>query len=608
MALSRFIHSCEQAGNYPKNLIDPGPTYPSALREYAQRINARVRVGLPLFCTEVYARVELYWYQEAQNQRSFHNATSTSLQHLQQHLPGRTGSTQEDSACTYVFIGAETSRDPLHISRDMALWILTFFQVLPAFLDFLFAFGGKLYDVDFHFSGFREDTRIEKGLQRSRIHPIDRSGQDFQICYNLKTFERKEGLRWPWSSRQAAIFHSFDVENGNASWIAIKAHDEVKTRLKEVANDRLSKDTDSFHDTSKMFANTLAGHLAVADWSAENWRWYLSDIEEYLVPLRRRAIVDKVARYVTEVPVPTADTTGIPLNNLIPSRTTLRRLTFRSSRTTTTQNAVASQQSTAPLPVAVAVNVADEPQEPPNVPPEYDPKLQGETSDEERKMKYQIQELQDAQALETRVNEAVLILNSNIHVLSEVEKYYEQLPNCPDLPEPLRKAMPAEITRFLKRLRSVRSEFEMHLHRIGTMSTLIRECKELLYGIVEYQAMQANHRFADQAQNSAKRMEGMTKQMQEMAIKTTLETVLMRIITVVTVFFLPATFVSTLMSTDVVKFQTWDSNITSGSTSMGALKLFLCLSLSLMVATFAAGFGLLWGALGTATFGTATSI
>lgn len=73
------------------------------------------------------------------------------------------------------------------------------------------------------------------------------------------------------------------------------------------------------------------------------------------------------------------------------------------------------------------------------------------------------------------------------------------------------------------------------------------------------------------AQESAEKMEDLTTHMKDIAEKTEKETIFMRIITVVTLFFLPGTFVAvsrlynynemaalisqTLMSTDIVKFQ-----------------------------------------------------
>lgn len=49
---------------------------------------------------------------------------------------------------------------------------------------------------------------------------------------------------------------------------------------------------------------------------------------------------------------------------------------------------------------------------------------------------------------------------------------------------------------------------------------------------------------AEKAQQSAVKMEEMTERMHEIAMKTKQETVSMRIITLVTLFFLPGTFIS----------------------------------------------------------------
>ena len=65
-----------------------------------------------------------------------------------------------------------------------------------------------------------------------------------------------------------------------------------------------------------------------------------------------------------------------------------------------------------------------------------------------------------------------------------------------------------------------------------------------LYGILQFQNMEANRALAEKAQLSALRMEEMTHEMQVIAHKTKAETVSMRIITLVTLFFLPGTFIS----------------------------------------------------------------
>lgn len=67
-------------------------------------------------------------------------------------------------------------------------------------------------------------------------------------------------------------------------------------------------------------------------------------------------------------------------------------------------------------------------------------------------------------------------------------------------------------------------------------------------GILEYKSLKANEHFAKKAQASANNMEIMTREMRITAEKTERETVSMRVITSVTLFFLPATFLAVCLS------------------------------------------------------------
>jgi hypothetical protein len=64
--------------------------------------------------------------------------------------------------------------------------------------------------------------------------------------------------------------------------------------------------------------------------------------------------------------------------------------------------------------------------------------------------------------------------------------------------------------------------------------------------------MESNKLFAAKAQLSTENMEIMTRDMHEIAQKTKQETVSMRIITLVTLFFLPGTFISVSICTSIV--------------------------------------------------------
>lgn len=103
-----------------------------------------------------------------------------------------------------------------------------------------------------------------------------------------------------------------------------------------------------------------------------------------------------------------------------------------------------------------------------------------------------------------------------------------------------------------------------------------------------------------QAHESAKKMENLTTHMKHIALKTEKETIFMRIITVVTLFFLPGTFVAvsgllnirsilaalipqTLMSTDIMKFQNDNDTITRFSWK--ALLMYVSITIPIMVFT-----------------------
>lgn len=119
--------------------------------------------------------------------------------------------------------------------------------------------------------------------------------------------------------------------------------------------------------------------------------------------------------------------------------------------------------------------------------------------------------------------------------------------------------------------------------------------------------MRAGNDVAMQATKSSLKMEEMTKHMQEIADRTERETVSMRIITLVTMFFLPGTFISvstpvfllsipvtngllqTLMSTDIIRF-----NDNHKTYSPSALKLFLAISIPMMGVTFCAWYVVYW--------------
>lgn len=115
-----------------------------------------------------------------------------------------------------------------------------------------------------------------------------------------------------------------------------------------------------------------------------------------------------------------------------------------------------------------------------------------------------------------------------------------------------------------------------------------------------------NFALAERAEQSARNVESMTNEMRSIAQSTKIETVSMRIITFVTLVYLPGTFVSvcqpspefepchpltavlqTLMSTPVVTFEPADFSNASRQINLAALSLFVEISVPLLLFTVA---------------------
>ncbi len=65
-----------------------------------------------------------------------------------------------------------------------------------------------------------------------------------------------------------------------------------------------------------------------------------------------------------------------------------------------------------------------------------------------------------------------------------------------------------------------------------------------LFGLFDHRNMSTNKELAMESRESARKMEVLNIQMKDIATKTESETIVMRIVTLATLFFLPGTFVA----------------------------------------------------------------
>jgi len=101
----------------------------------------------------------------------------------------------------------------------------------------------------------------------------------------------------------------------------------------------------------------------------------------------------------------------------------------------------------------------------------------------------------------------------------------------------------------------------------------------------------ASKELGERTQASADAMQTLTEDMQWIALKTQDDTVSMKVITLVTLFFLPGTFMSTVMSTPIVTFPINDEGQQRKVVATGAVQLWFTVTVPLMIFTFLAWWG-----------------
>jgi hypothetical protein len=349
--------------------------------------------------------------------------------------------------------------------------VLSCHQVMPDFLDFVFPFGESEYAQDFHFSGFRAENQFSKdpGAERALAVPtLGRSGRQFQMCFNLRSVEPVTyDSRRPWSIRQVAVYHSFDVETGRTVWIFVKGNGLIRDRIRSaLANSSKTEKNDiaSFDSVTAAFASSLNVHIMLCEWARENWRWYINFLEEYFQRHTRRSLhatVDNEVRPTTEIAAaPTrSHTTPLPAVKRQGTMASIgrfqltkikRALSFKPSSSTPV-NPVPLQT----VPRASVSNLSDE-------------------------KEFSFEKLQLVQKLEENATETLLVLKTNMDVLTELKDCYVRFQKSESWPDELKGQTKDRFIRFETRVSSAISEINMEKSRLETLVRHISDRKNLV--------------------------------------------------------------------------------------------------------------------------------
>lgn len=366
----------------------------------------------------------------------------------------------------------------------MLLRLMSFYQVMPHYLDFLFVYASSHgRDKELHFSGFRTEKALMNPSLGTDIPELGRSGRKYQLCYNLKTAASKEDGSW--KIRQAAIHHQFDVGQGVQLWMVGDPHAAIKDRISELYPEHNIYPT-SFSTMGQSFKSSLEIHLVYARWATSEWRWnvkFLEDVAQDLVS--RRHLQLNVGRTNQTKPVQTLTAALVKEKSHIES---------------------------------------------------LDPGSLG-----------------GVQRWEEKTNDTIMAMESNISIMTLLQRFYRGLVRDDDFPAKERQFCLRAVKDFSFQLDELICETQMQISRAKILVKIVADRK----AIVSVNPSTLPAGFSERTSNielpqliqhlqtqSALVSSKLTASMYDQADRSAMEAIAVRIVTIVTLIYLPATFSS----------------------------------------------------------------
>ncbi|KAL8769015.1 MAG: hypothetical protein Q9209_004932 [Squamulea sp. 1 TL-2023] len=348
--------------------------------------------------------------------------------------------------------------------------------------------------------------------------------------------------------------------------------------------------------------------MIMVDRSAEDWRWYINFLEDKFQEITEGAIS-------TDADIPLSPKEAEDVFSLGPRTNTQNTNQTRKSRVFSFLSAIQKANTMPTVSEVIPLqqfrtNPRSGKKQP--LPPGMKPSPPGISQPQvvQRDIYGQpifgFGHLQDIQGFEESANETVLVLELNMSICRQLEEFYHSLFENRELPPEILDGCQKSMLRFERKIKGVMSHMDSQILRVKALLRLIADRKTLvskwppfsgapydienvpvntnvgqLYGLLEFQNTRSNKLLASESHKSNKNMEKVTHEMSRIARKTKTETVSMKIITLVTLFFLPGTFIATLMSTDIIHWNNGKKNY-----QPGAMHVYLAVCLPFMAATF----------------------
>lgn len=362
--------------------------------------------------------------------------------------------------CLCRFIHAPHSRHRLRITLPMMKQILHYHQVMPTFLEHVFPFRAQHRPEGFHGAGFRRRSCLSTDSSVHNVPGLQRSSQQIEFCYNLKTVESSGDVDDPWTIRQCSIYHQFDIERQRALWIVIKGNQNARDFIRSrVCGDKPYVIGDSVTSALRF---SLKVHLDLCKWATENWHWHI-DVLERRLDDSRRALSARI-------------------NNLTRWTTHERGLSITTMMTNDTEK-TAVDQSTPWLPNGIITS------SPTTMTGQSggSPALQQHQSANRKlipltvlQKQFKFDNIQQAHSLEEKLSDCLLVLQSNARMVEQVKREYENLLLAETCPDDIKAGCDSAIRQFSRAIEGVNCDFEEAQSRVQALLHLIQERKTLV--------------------------------------------------------------------------------------------------------------------------------
>ncbi|OTA94293.1 hypothetical protein M434DRAFT_384027 [Hypoxylon sp. CO27-5] len=543
--------------NYPVNLLRTG-AFHHTLQSYRRSLN-----GNKIFDSEYrsLACIDLY-----ENDHEFHRSKKlNTLDKLSGYID------EEDGAPLWrlVFLQSATSRSALGCTKEQLMFLLSYYQVMPSFLDFLLTF--RVRGTPVAHAQFRHENYLGKNSPELVLPQFRRSGIQIQHAFNLLSVEQAsdpcEKNQWP--LRQVALYHSFDGTNGRCFWIILKGNELMARRIFSATEQHRQLKAQEITSPETSFAASLQVQMIMIEWCSENWAEYIDHLEKEVATSSvegKAAPVDKMTSSTGIETMHSPRSTNTWGSQAGSSPINPRRRMFPRS----SSNLLAVFRRLSRLKSGMPTTSQDETIE--DV--EAKPSLEEEENNEGDKLSdlerdFPFKKFQRLSLLTQELDQALVVIEQNKGVLNAMDEHYLSVSKSHGFTAHMKTNLcDSDLMTFRTKIQSIERDLDIHYSRLQALSRALENDKTLFTTLLQYK--------------SAKVSDYMTRKMHDIAVRTEQETLSMHVITIFTLIFLPGTFIATLFSSGVFH---WDDDGSLGSDWVirkNALKLFFSVSLPMM--------------------------